>query len=337
MFGVKGSSFSFSENSVFYSIADFGARKTKTAAENDVIILSTLTQLASKGGGVLLIPHGFANTFTQSSFPATVTPLAVWILTGTNFKILTNTVSAQEFGPYTKIGGQILGKVEIVTPATGTSVQISDDTQNYIINNPSTLAALTVTLPQNPQDGNEITIFALNPVTTFTLSAGAGEGIASGHTITTLEIKQTVKYVYHLATNSWYMLETNTLGFSYLVSFAAGLTASNPVTVAGQVVGKRSIQNPATGTTVQIADDTQYLILDLAATIAALTIILPQNPQDGNIITIWARNAVTALTLNAGTGETIATGHTLAAAALTAGASYAYIYNAATTSWFRFK
>lgn len=204
---VKGSAFSTGDNFLFYSLADFGGRKTKTAVQNDAAILSALTSLASSGGGVLLIPHGFANNFSQTSFPATVTPLAVWILTGTSFKFYTNTVSAQEFGPYTKIGGQVLGKKSIQTPASGDSIQIADDTQSLIVNNPALIAALTITLPQNPQDGNTIHLFSLSAVTSLTLSAGSGEGIATGHTLTTLTALQSVKYVYDLGTNSWYRLE----------------------------------------------------------------------------------------------------------------------------------
>lgn len=204
---VKGSAFSTGDNFLFYSLADNGGRKTKTAAQNDAAILATLTNLAANGGGVLLIPHGFDNTFTQTSFPATVTPLAVWILTGSSFKFLTNTVSTQEFGPYTKVGGQVLGKKLIVAPDSGASVQIPDDTQNLIVNNPALYAALTITLPQNPQDGNTCYIFCLNGVTTLTLAAGSGEGIATGHTISTLGSHGNVKYVYDLATNSWYRLE----------------------------------------------------------------------------------------------------------------------------------
>lgn len=204
---VKGSAFSTGDNFLFYSLADFGGRKTKTSAQNDTAITYALGQMITAGGGVLLIPHGFANSFSQSSFPATVTPLAVWILTADSFKFYANTVSSQEFGPYTKIGGQVLGKKLIVAPGSGASVQIPDDTQNLIVNNPALYAALTITLPQNPQDGNTIYIFCLNGVTALTLAAGSGEGIATGHTLTTLASHGNVKYVYDLATNSWYRLE----------------------------------------------------------------------------------------------------------------------------------
>lgn len=204
---VKGSAFSTGDNFLFYSLADFGGRKTKTSAQNDTAITYALGQMITAGGGVLLIPHGFANSFSQSSFPATVTPLAVWILTADSFKFYANTVSSQEFGPYTKIGGQILGKKLIAIPASGNSIQIADDTQALVVNAPATLAALTITLPQNPQDGNMVHVFSLNAITSLTLAAGSGEGIATGHTVSTLAALQSVKYVYDLATNSWYRLE----------------------------------------------------------------------------------------------------------------------------------
>lgn len=204
---VAGSAFSFSDNNLFYSLPDVGGRKTKTAAQNDAAIATALGNMILTGGGVLVIPQGYANTFSQSSFPVTVTPLAVLILTSTRFEFYNNRVTNFQFGPYTKIGGQLVNKKQIAAPSSGASIQIADDTQILIVNSPSTLATLTITLPQNPQDCNTVYIFSLNEITSLTLAAGSGEGIASGHTISTLGIKSSVKYVYDLATNSWYRLE----------------------------------------------------------------------------------------------------------------------------------
>lgn len=103
--------------------------------------------------------------------------------------------------------------------------------------------------------------------------------------------------------------------------------------VNGQTQTSKSIQAPLTGTSIQIADTTQYLVLDHAATIAALTVTLPQAPLDGNVVKIYSRSIVTALTLAAGTGETIATGHTVTTIA--ALGSLEYIYNSSDSKWYR--
>lgn len=204
---VFGSSFSFADNNLFYALGDMGGRKTKSASENDTAITAALNAIVTAGGGVLVIPQGFANNFSQTSFPVTVTPIAVWKLDATGIKYYTNQVAEYQFGPYTKIGGQLLGKKLISVPSSGASIQIPDDTQLLIVNAPALLAALTITLPQNPQDNNTVHIFSLNAVTALTVSAGVGEGIASGHTISTLAALGGVKYVYDLGTTSWYRIE----------------------------------------------------------------------------------------------------------------------------------
>lgn len=114
--------------------------------------------------------------------------------------------------------------------------------------------------------------------------------------------------------------------------FYAGVNTTT-LTKAGVKSNSRSIQAPATGAAIVMDQSVEHLILDHAATIAALTVTLPVSPKDGAKHTIFSKASVTALTLNSGVGAVIAAGHGLTA--LTALQSVDYVYNAANTSWYR--
>lgn len=105
------------------------------------------------------------------------------------------------------------------------------------------------------------------------------------------------------------------------------------ISVDGQVLGSRSIQAPATDASILMDAAIASLILDHAATIATLTVTLPASPQDGNVVNIFSRSIVTALTLAASAGQSIAAGHTLTT--LAALQSVSYVYNSSDTSWYR--
>jgi hypothetical protein len=112
-----------------------------------------------------------------------------------------------------------------------------------------------------------------------------------------------------------------------------GLTEVDTLYITGPLRTTKSIQAPASAASIQIADDIRNLVLNHSATIATLTITLPQAPVDGQSVEIFSRSIVTTLTLAAGTGETIETGHTLAT--LTALQNVCYIFNSGDSKWYR--
>lgn len=120
------------------------------------------------------------------------------------------------------------------------------------------------------------------------------------------------------------------LGALYLFN---GLDVTGTAQFSGPVSTTKTIEAPLTGASIQIADTTRSLILNHSATIATLTVTLPQAPVAGQEVQIFSRSIVTTLTLAAGTGETIETGHTLAAFA--ALQSVAYIFNSGDSKWYR--
>jgi len=74
------------------------------------------------------------------------------------------------------------------------------------------------------------------------------------------------------------------------------------------------------------------LVMNPAGTLATGTITMPASPVDGMTITFSSTKIITALTVNANTGQTINN----AVTTLAAGQTASYIYRAASTAWFPF-
>ena len=101
----------------------------------------------------------------------------------------------------------------------------------------------------------------------------------------------------------------------------------------GKAVPDAYIQTatPATGNSITLASTNVVLILKHTATIATLTIVLPAAPSNGQILRICTRSTVTTLTLSANTGQTCYG----APSTITPTSQTAFIYEAATLSWYR--
>lgn len=89
-------------------------------------------------------------------------------------------------------------------------------------------------------------------------------------------------------------------------------------------------QVPTTGFSYTFAAGTTVLVMNPAGTLATGTITMPAAPADGMVITVTSTQPITALTVNANTGQTINNGGTLG---LQAGGTLAYMYNLANTKW----
>lgn len=87
---------------------------------------------------------------------------------------------------------------------------------------------------------------------------------------------------------------------------------------------------PTTGAEITVTAGVKNLIIEPAATIAALTVNFPASPADEDKFSMCSTEIVTTLTL-AGGGNTINGG----LAAFIANGFATYIYNTAQTSWYR--
>jgi hypothetical protein len=113
------------------------------------------------------------------------------------------------------------------------------------------------------------------------------------------------------------------------MAFASAASSINTSNLAS--AGQVETIVPTTGQTKTISDTTNLYIMNPAGTLATLTVVMPTNPYDKQIITIATSQIITALTLNAGAGQTILNVPTT----LAAGGFCSYVYILANTKWYR--
>lgn len=92
-----------------------------------------------------------------------------------------------------------------VTPLTGNTVAANSPTTLLDLTPAGTLAALTVTFPAAPVDGQSFKIFTTQILTALTLQAASGSGQTINGAVTTLGTANTgVEYFYDASAATWY-------------------------------------------------------------------------------------------------------------------------------------
>jgi len=94
--------------------------------------------------------------------------------------------------------------LENVTPTAGTTITISDTTKYYVMTPAGLLATLTVKMPANPIDGQEVVIASTQVVTTLTHQANVGQTLNGA--LTTIAANGYGSWVYKLSTTTWYRI-----------------------------------------------------------------------------------------------------------------------------------
>lgn len=89
-------------------------------------------------------------------------------------------------------------------------------------------------------------------------------------------------------------------------------------------------QVPTTGFSYTFAAGTTVLVMNPAGTLATGTITMPAAPADGMTITFSSTQTITALTVNANTGQSIVS----AATVLPARQATTYVYRLSNTTWY---
>lgn len=207
----KGSRFDFSDQGIFYSALDsqVGCKTTNTGAQNRTALITAFTTIAAAGGGVIVLPHGVASTFVAADFPASANALCLLTIKGQSFEVLCNLAHTTILGTAVKIAGQLFGVGchQIEVPVNAGTTNIANTTRAVVLNHSGTIAAHTINLPGEPQDGNIVEFYSRSQITALTLAAGAGESIATGHTTTATTAGQSFSYIYDADTTSWYRLK----------------------------------------------------------------------------------------------------------------------------------
>ncbi|HXP29700.1 MAG TPA: hypothetical protein VN832_01330 [Stellaceae bacterium] len=88
---------------------------------------------------------------------------------------------------------------------------------------------------------------------------------------------------------------------------------------------------PTSGGSITINNGVELLIIDPAGTLAALTVIMPAAPLDGQRVALQSSQTITTLTQNPNTGQTIKGAATTLAAN---GPAQSWIYRAANSTWY---
>lgn len=92
--------------------------------------------------------------------------------------------------------------VQYETPSNGGSISITDGGNVRLLIDPATaLLALTISLPSQPQDGDEVTISSSKAVTALTLNGGT---IIGG--LTAFVIGSFAKYHYNSTASKWFRI-----------------------------------------------------------------------------------------------------------------------------------
>jgi hypothetical protein len=118
-----------------------------------------------------------------------------------------------------------------------------------------------------------------------------------------------------------------------IAAVAAGFLVCDPVTtIPAFVVGlPYSYNTPLAGATVTMGTAERRCVIDPAGLLATLTVVLPPSPSDGQVAGVSSTQAITALTVNAGTGGAAIVG---VPAALTAGQAFTVLYRSTGNSWY---
>jgi len=98
------------------------------------------------------------------------------------------------------------GGVNAVTPLTTASVIIPNGTTNYLITPAGTIAALTVTMPTAPYQGQIVRISSSQTVSALTLNGAAGQTISNAPTAITISTTGTYGYSFIYVGTVWYRM-----------------------------------------------------------------------------------------------------------------------------------
>jgi hypothetical protein len=302
-----GSSFNIGDTGLFYNILDMGG--SKLTGDNKAAIISALTSIAAAGGGILIVPAGVAHTFTSVDFPVTANAICVWEMDGDTFKLIPNKT-------HTTTLGAILASVRLATPK-----MIGMELVDVLTDPPTYTFEWKVYDGVSGVSGSTFDVCFFVPGVATPVEAVARAGTTPG------------RHFFFKGVDI-----TGAATFRDDVSIVAPKTltvggAISGSSIAGIVRPGKEIFAPSSGGSTAIAETTEVMVLNHSGTIASYTLTLPSNPVDSQTLTLASRSAVTALTLAAGGGKTIAVGH--GTTTLAAGSHIKYIYDSNSAAWYK--
>lgn len=127
--------------------------------------------------------------------------------------------------------------------------------------------------------------------------------------------------------NIYTATSTNTTTGTLCTSWDAN---GNMATLAGTADQSYSRNVPTTGFSLTLGNNRKHTMLAPAGTLATGTITMPSTPIDGQEVIVSSTQIITALTVNANTGQSVMNAPTTIAA----GGRFSYIYHLSSTTWY---
>lgn len=101
--------------------------------------------------------------------------------------------------------------------------------------------------------------------------------------------------------------------------------------LGGSFVISQSFQAPTSGATLTATSGLGAFIIEPAGTIAALTVVLPPSPTEGQIFELSTTQTITAISVSGASSETVWGAQQM----LVANGGMSWRYRAADTTWYR--
>lgn len=148
-----------------------------------------------------------------------------------------------------------------------------------------------------------------------------GDGVGSGKTDTSEN-----QYVAAFA-GGYYLYGNGSHDLAWFID-----TQNNEIHRAGQADQSYNLQTPSDGFTATVSINSDLLILNPAGPLTSGTVELPSPAIDGQLVCITTSQDIATLTVNAGSGDTLANPYS---EALNAGPGINFIYNQSGLLWFQ--
>jgi hypothetical protein len=88
-----------------------------------------------------------------------------------------------------------------VVPTTGQTIVVQPGISLLLVASPALIAALTITLPANPIDGQRVVIASRSAITVLTVNGGTVYGALGS-----LALSGFMRFVYNATDNAWYRI-----------------------------------------------------------------------------------------------------------------------------------
>lgn len=96
------------------------------------------------------------------------------------------------------------GAYTLVTPFSGSTATVPNQTCYYIVGGTTTVSSLTLTMPANPLDGQTLILASTVAITTLSVVANTGQKIAANGPTSASANTSVAKWIWNQASTTWF-------------------------------------------------------------------------------------------------------------------------------------